>query len=72
MACDHLTGMLILQCRKEVLRLLRKMCKYVAAEWLVELCSELGDAQKVPFTVQISEVLAVVLENEVCQLMTVL
>lgn len=51
--------------RKESLRLLRKMCKYITVEWLVELCEDVGDLQRPPFAAQISEVLAVVLENEV-------
>ena len=64
LSCDFLPG----SCRKESLRLLRKMCKYITAEWLVELCSDLGDGRKPPFTAQISEVLAVVFENEVINL----
>lgn len=57
--------------RKESLRLLRKMCRYISAECLCELCSESlvpdpsqEQSQQPPFSAQISEVLAVVLENE--------
>ena len=53
-------------CRKESLRVLRKMCRYLTKEWLVELCEEIpADPQRAPFTASISEVLAAVLENEV-------
>ena len=51
-------------CRKESLRLLRKMCHYVPTSCLSELCDEAGDSTRPPFAAQISEVLAVVLENE--------
>ena len=52
--------------RKESLRVLRKMCRYMTKEWLVELCDEVpADLQRSPFTASVSEVLVVVLENEV-------
>lgn len=52
--------------RKESLRVLRKMCRYMTKEWLVELCDEVpADPQRAPFTASISEVLAVVFDNEV-------
>ena len=53
--------------RKESLRVLRKMCRYLTREWLAELCEEVPtDPQRPPFIASISEVLAAVLENEVC------
>ena len=61
----HLQYILVLCCRKESLRLLRKMCRYVSPQWLIELCEEAGDPQKPSFPAQISEVLAAVMENEV-------
>lgn len=46
--------------------MLRKMCRYMTKEWLVELCDEVpADPQRAPFTASISEVLAVVFDNEV-------
>lgn len=63
----------ICACRKESLRLLRKMCRYVTDEILQELCDESSSAldtstssaqQHPPFQAQISELLVVVLENE--------
>ena len=71
--CTELHLVLTLLCspslsRKESLRLLRKMCHYISADCLSELCNEapLSDQQQPhpPFSVQISELLAVVLENE--------
>ena len=55
-------------CRKESLRVLRKMCRYLTKEWLAELCEEVpSEPQRPPFIASISEVLAAVLENEVSQ-----
>ena len=52
--------------RKESLRIVRKMCRYMTKEWLSELCEEVpADPQRASFSASISEVLAVVLENEV-------
>ena len=47
--------------------MLRKMCRYMSEEWLRELCEEAaeGDQQRPPFAAVISEVLTVVVENEV-------
>ena len=66
--------------RKESLRLLRKMCRYVTTEILQELCDESppildtsttsssqqqqAPPQHPPFQAQVSELLVVVLENE--------
>ena len=50
--------------RKECLRLMRKVCRYITSEWLEEISQE-GDAQQPTFPAQISEVLAITLENEV-------
>ena len=52
--------------RKESLRLMRKMCRYISAKCLQDLCEETlpADPTHPPFSAQISEVLAAVLENE--------
>ena len=50
--------------RKECLRLMRKICRYITSEWLEEISQE-RDAQQPTFPAQISEVLAITLENEV-------
>ena len=49
--------------RKECLRLMRKICRYITSEWLEEISQE-GEAQQPTFPAQISEVLAITLENE--------
>ena len=43
---------------------MKKMCRHMMEEWLAEVCSE-GDYQRPSFPAQISEVLAITLENEV-------
>lgn len=52
--------------RKESLRLMRKMTHYVTSPCLQELCKEtpLTDSSRPPFSAQISEVIAAVLEGE--------
>ncbi len=52
--------------RKESLRLTRKMCRYISSTCLQELCIETAplDHAHPPFSAQISEVLAAVLESE--------
>ncbi len=58
MSCDLLY-------RKEALHILRKMCRYISEEILLELCLEpVVTQESTPFPAQISEVLAVVLDNE--------
>ena len=70
-ALGDMPGMLCsLFCRKESLRLLRKMCRYITAEWLGELCAADVGEQWPPFPTQISEMLAVVLEDEVGALLS--
>ena len=71
-----MTILVYLPCRKESLRLLRKMCRYVTEDILRELCDESSSVldtstssaqqaiQHPPFQAQISELLVVVLENE--------
>lgn len=46
--------------------MLRKMCRYISAKCLCELCVEgaLLESQQPPFSAQVSEVLAVVLDGE--------
>jgi len=63
--CSCVLAILCSCCRKESLRLLRKMCRYVSPQWLSELCEEVGDPQRPTFPAQISEVLATVMESEV-------
>ena len=50
--------------RKECLRLMKKICRYITSEWLEEISQE-RDVQLPTFPAQISEVLAITLENEV-------
>ena len=50
--------------RKECLRLMKKICRYITSEWLEEISQD-RDVQQPTFPAQISEVLAITLENEV-------